>query len=49
MKITPDDWCITMGGEPDEEKEAAAAEYDQLLTIAKKYNFRGGKVRDNSL
>ena len=28
MKMTPDDWCITMGGEPEEEKEAAEQDYD---------------------
>ena len=49
MKLVPDEWCIVMGGEPEEDKVAAKADYDTLLDIAKKYKFRTGKTRDSSL
>lgn len=40
LKFMPDEWCFIMGDEPDSEVKAAAAEYDELLAIARKYKFR---------
>jgi len=37
LKFVPDEWCMILGDEPEDEKVTAKAEYDQLLDIAKKY------------
>jgi hypothetical protein len=44
LKLAPDDFCIALGDEPEEDKVEAAKEYDELIAIAKKYH----KFRDLS-
>lgn len=44
LKLVPDDFCTSLGDEPEEDKVEAAKEYDELITIARKYH----KFRDLS-
>jgi len=50
LKVFPEDYCIPMGGEPQEEKDIAKKEYDELIEIANRYKYRtSSKVKESSL
>jgi len=44
LKFVPDNWCVVLGDEPDGDVDKAAAEYQELLDIAKRYK----KLRQGS-
>merc|ERR1711924_165849 len=40
LKFVPDNWCMVLGDEPTGDVDKAAAEYKELLDIAKRYKSR---------
>lgn len=45
LKLVPDTWCVILGDEPEDDKIASNADYQELINISRKYKFRDSETQ----